>query len=309
MAWIESHQGLLRHRKTNRACLLLGIGRYELIGHLHTLWWWALDNVPADGDLGDLSDAEIAAGAEWESDPAAWVTALTTAGFIDVGPEGRRALHDWYDYAGKLMDKRAADRDRKRRLPTNPPAADIQRNSIGIPTETPRTSDGGPSEVAGNRTVPVPYLPDPAAATKARAPEDPAASGEESVTAALVRGWETYMGGTLSPPALGELLDATRGGDGRPALAPAVVIAGMQEAHDHNARTLAYLRRVLRRAADEGLTTLAAWTAAQAARSRASPSPRAKPEGPREDATVAGYRDAASRKAARQRTEVPGWET
>jgi len=111
MAWIESHQSLLRHRKTNRACLILGISRYELIGHLHVMWWWALDNVPSSGDLGDLRDDEIAAAAEWEGDATAWVGALRDAGFLDVGPEGRR-LHDWYDYAGRRFERRRQDRER-----------------------------------------------------------------------------------------------------------------------------------------------------------------------------------------------------
>lgn len=107
MSWIESHQSLARHRKTVRAGALLNVDRHKLIGHLHCLWWWALDNVPADGGLGDLSDQEIAFGAEWEGDAATFATALHRAGFIDVTPEGR-FLHDWWEYAGKLLDQREA---------------------------------------------------------------------------------------------------------------------------------------------------------------------------------------------------------
>ncbi|MCL8207248.1 MAG: hypothetical protein K6V97_04120 [Actinomycetia bacterium] len=107
MAWIESHQSLLRHRKTNRVVALLGIHRCQLIGHLHCLWWWALDNVPVDGALGDLSDTEIARAAEWDGDPTAFVRALTVAGFIDERPEGR-FLHDWIDYAVHEDEEHAA---------------------------------------------------------------------------------------------------------------------------------------------------------------------------------------------------------
>lgn len=49
MAWIESHQTLSRHRKTLRAAALLHVDRHKMIGHLHELWWWALDNVPGWG--------------------------------------------------------------------------------------------------------------------------------------------------------------------------------------------------------------------------------------------------------------------
>lgn len=304
MAWIELHQAVWTHRKTLEFADLLGVPPVVAVGHLAALWSWAVDSAPT-GQLGDIRATILARAAQWTGEDAtAFAAAAVQAGYLDETPAGL-VLHDWMDYAGRLVAQRAANRDRMRASR----APHVRRTNSEHATHVSDTFEARAEHVQGlpNRTVPdlLPD-PDPAAATKARALEDAAASGEESVTAALAGGWETYMGGTLSPPALVELLDATRGGDGRPALAPDVVIAAMREAHDHNARSLAYLRRVLRRAADEGLTTSAAWIADQAARPRASPSPRAKPEGPREDATVAGYRDAASRKAARQRTEVPG---
>jgi len=118
MSWIESHQSLLTHRKTIRAATELGISKYLLIGHLHALWWWALDNLDDQGCLLDLTDAEIAHAAGWPRKAPPFVQALTLAGFID-GALGRRGLHDWWQYAGKLNAKRATDRARKSpRLPT-----------------------------------------------------------------------------------------------------------------------------------------------------------------------------------------------
>ena len=153
MAWIESHQTLLKHKKTNRALTRLSVDRYKLIGHLHVLWWWALDNIDASGVLNDLSYAEIAMAAEWDGDANQFVEALIFAGFIDQDDEGSLTLHDWWDYAGKLLDRRATDRRRKLGKRQH---AETER----IPLEIPRNSAGNPTESVGNPSATVPYLKD-----------------------------------------------------------------------------------------------------------------------------------------------------
>lgn len=126
MSWIESHQSLLTHRKTIRASALLNINKYLLIGHLHALWWWALDNAEDDGCLGDLLPEELAEAAGWPVRKAGgFMEALESVGFIDQADCGKR-LHNWYRYAGKLNEKRAKDRERK---------AEGRANSEGTPTE------------------------------------------------------------------------------------------------------------------------------------------------------------------------------
>jgi len=115
VAWIESHQSLAKHKKLLRLAALLKTNRVQLVGHLHYLWWWGLDNVPSDGYLGDITDYEIAVAAEWEGDPEEFVSALVQAGFIDVFGE-ERYLHDWHDYAGKLLERREGDARRKRSM-------------------------------------------------------------------------------------------------------------------------------------------------------------------------------------------------
>ena len=56
MAWIESHQELANHPKTKRFKRALGISTPQAIGHLHLLWWWALDYAQ-DGSLAAFSRA------------------------------------------------------------------------------------------------------------------------------------------------------------------------------------------------------------------------------------------------------------
>src|SRR5687767_5633894 len=51
MAWIESHQEIARHPKTRKLARLLGGSVPTAIGHLHLLWWWAVDYAE-DGWLG-----------------------------------------------------------------------------------------------------------------------------------------------------------------------------------------------------------------------------------------------------------------
>lgn len=108
MAWIESHQQLLRHPKTARLARLLGVSVPTAIGHLHCFWWWAMDYAP-DGDLSHADELDIATAAMWEGDERTFFEALERAGFIDLDPV---RIHDWDDYGGKLNRKRAAHAER-----------------------------------------------------------------------------------------------------------------------------------------------------------------------------------------------------
>jgi hypothetical protein len=146
MSWIESHQSLSRHKKTIRASKLLKTDRMKLIGHLHELWWWAIDNADIDGRLGDITAAELADAAGWTKDGEAFTAALIEARFVDS--EGSvLILHNWFKYAGKLMEKREKDRDRKRGSST-----EILTHSNGIPTELPKKSQA-PKVVGSVGTV------------------------------------------------------------------------------------------------------------------------------------------------------------
>jgi len=154
LMWIESHQSLRNHRKTGRLARKLGVSKVTAIGHLHCLWWWCMDNAP-DGNLGGIEVEDIADGAEWEGDPSEFCEALCYAGFVDEEDDDDPArLHGWHDYAGKLIEKRQKDAERKR----------IERRKEDAPAPSPvrsgnvqRTSIGHPRDGAGtvpNRTSP-----------------------------------------------------------------------------------------------------------------------------------------------------------
>ncbi|MBN8249750.1 MAG: hypothetical protein J0L84_20205 [Verrucomicrobia bacterium] len=139
MAWIELHQTLPRHPKLIRLATKLRIPRAQAAGHLTFLWLWTLDYAPS-GDLSAFGPAEISAAADYSGDAELFVAALRETRWLDDGD----TIHDWEEYAGKLIEKRAADRDRKR----------IARQSA-----VQGTSDGHPPDSAGTARVPYSTVP------------------------------------------------------------------------------------------------------------------------------------------------------
>ena len=149
MAWIESHQSLGTHKKLIRLCSLLKIDRFQAVGLLHYLWWWSLDNVP-DGDLKGLSGTEIALAIGYQGDGDQLVNALIESKWIDSEDEYQNGgalkahLHDWDDYAGKLIDRRNANREKMRQYRN-------QHETVTKPLRSPLT--------VPNPTVPNPTVP------------------------------------------------------------------------------------------------------------------------------------------------------
>lgn len=174
--WIESHQELGRHPKTRKAARLLGISRVTMVGHLHFLWWWSLD-FAQDGTLNNFDNDELAEAAEWEGDPDVFVAALVGAGFIE---EPARALHDWHDYAGKLLEQRKANAEKQKRWrernktdtspAPNPPVTVTSplRNGATVPNRTV------PNRTVPNLTQPKKESHDSLAAADAPRPTAPA---------------------------------------------------------------------------------------------------------------------------------------
>lgn len=143
MAYIESHEGLGRHPKTRRAARLLGVCAPQVVGHLQFLWWWCL-SYAQEGDLSAYEPADIADAAGWEGDPDALIEALLTCGangnpgFLERSDDGVLHVHDWWDYAGKLIERRQANAERMRKARA---------------AHVPRTSDARAGANVTNRSV------------------------------------------------------------------------------------------------------------------------------------------------------------
>jgi hypothetical protein len=154
MAWIESHQTLSHHPKTLRLAALLKCGVPAAIGYVHLLWYWALDYAQ-DGEIDGAMRDQVAQACLWRGKPEVFWTSLLQAGFIEPGDTGVK-IHDWMDYAGRLLDKRAQHAARNKR------ARDTHRARSGAATGPAPGAPGGahearstvPNRTGPNRTVP-----------------------------------------------------------------------------------------------------------------------------------------------------------
>ncbi|MFB9326973.1 hypothetical protein ACFFSY_13680 [Paenibacillus aurantiacus] len=161
MAWIELHQSLWTHRKTLILAAMLQINETYAGGHLSRFWTWALDNAQ-DGDLSGLPDLVIAFGAGWQGDATAFVNALVKAGWIDRDGD-QVVIHDWHDYAGRLAEKKKANKLRmqkareSRKMKTNDErAANVQRTNDAQGDNEQGTGETRNEHVQGlpNLTIP-----------------------------------------------------------------------------------------------------------------------------------------------------------
>jgi len=193
LAWIESHQTLGRHPKTTRAARALGITRPHLVGHLHFLWWWVLEYAP-DGELHDHAALDIAEAAEWPGDPEAFVDALLSCGlgepgFLRRNEDGSLAVHDWLDYAGRMLAIRKANAERKRLSRGH--RCDKAVTVTGMSQKC--HSDVTRYQTRPDQTKPpiVPQTPQPAP-LKLVAPDPPSARKRASADEGFEKFWSAY---------------------------------------------------------------------------------------------------------------------
>jgi len=131
-------QHLPENLKTLRAAADLEISKNELIGILVRIWAWGIDNIGVSGEFDRKTFPLIAEAAGWRGNADSLLNVLLEcggdgSGFIEQNGDVLK-IHDWTDYAGELLRKRAADRERKRKKCAsvgNP--AEFQRNSSGTP--------------------------------------------------------------------------------------------------------------------------------------------------------------------------------
>lgn len=112
MAWLESHQQLERHPKTNELIRLMGWDAEDspirdvavdvAIGKLHRFWYWCLDYAPT-GDLRGKNDSLIAKSVGLApSDGKRFIEAMVESCWIDRSKNIFR-VHDWNQYAGRYL--------------------------------------------------------------------------------------------------------------------------------------------------------------------------------------------------------------
>ena len=141
MAWLQVHQTLKDHRKLFDAADQLEVEPPHMMGLLVSFWLWALDNAPT-GSLVDITPRMISRAAQWDGDPEKLAKTLIRAGWIDEKEDGTLEIHDWYEYAGKLIDQRQAEKERSR----SRRCCGVCRRLAGRPNADRRTTGKQPQE-------------------------------------------------------------------------------------------------------------------------------------------------------------------
>ena len=130
--WLAVHRALFDHPKTKRLSKRLGVDVSAACGYLICLWTWAMTVAP-EGDLSRYDPEEIEAAAGWGGVEELLYANLVSCRWLDED----RYIHDWQDWRGPLVTKRARDAERKR----------IERASKTSPSDAVRTSDPRPADV------------------------------------------------------------------------------------------------------------------------------------------------------------------
>lgn len=155
MAWIESHQEIARHPKTKKLARLLNTTIPAAIGHLHLLWWWALDFAP-DGNLSRFDNSDMADACLWGGKPDDFIGGLSGSGYLDLD---LLRIHDWQTYAGRLISLRARKAKRQRKYRSKKEGAtetatSALRNGHVTATKSLRADLESSSEPLRNGNVP-----------------------------------------------------------------------------------------------------------------------------------------------------------
>jgi hypothetical protein len=88
-----------------RLCQRLKIPQYAAVGILESLWHLTAKEAP-QGDIGKLSNEDIALGLDWRGDPGKLVTSLLSCHWLDDSPTHRLVVHDWHEHADEAVKKR-----------------------------------------------------------------------------------------------------------------------------------------------------------------------------------------------------------
>ena len=97
----------LRHPKTERLAMVLGVRLYSAWGLLEGLWQFASEYAQT-GAIGKFSDCDISRKLDWDGDPAKLIGALVDCGFLEnhsCCEEHRLVIHDWKDHLQDSVSK------------------------------------------------------------------------------------------------------------------------------------------------------------------------------------------------------------
>lgn len=95
------------HTKMKRLCRRLDIALWQGVGLMESLWHLTAREAPR-GDIGKLSDEDIALGIDYRGDETAMIEALVLSGWLDQNETSRLLVHDWDEHADDAVHMRLA---------------------------------------------------------------------------------------------------------------------------------------------------------------------------------------------------------
>lgn len=95
------------HTKMKRLCRRMDIPVWQAVGLLESLWLTAGRETPR-GDIGKLSDEDIALAIDFRGDETKMIEDLIACGWIDRHDTERLIIHDWFDHADDAVHMRLA---------------------------------------------------------------------------------------------------------------------------------------------------------------------------------------------------------
>lgn len=93
--------------KIKRLMRALDVPQYVAVGILESLWNLTARETPA-GNIGKLSNEDIALQIDWRENPDTLIQGLFASGWIDVDEELRYYVHDWHEHADDAVDNALA---------------------------------------------------------------------------------------------------------------------------------------------------------------------------------------------------------
>lgn len=142
MAYVEWHDTVRNHYKTDALMASLKLKRYEAVGIIGCLSSWAIQYRP--GGLIERALVKVAVG--WEGGEGELLEALLSAGWLDKTEGDRVAIHDWEDITRNYRKARA---DSARRREENA----ISAQEMQLPRDC-RATDALPQRSNGAAVVP-----------------------------------------------------------------------------------------------------------------------------------------------------------
>lgn len=104
-------RGTPRHKKMHALAAALNVPLYSAVGIMEMLWHYAGEHTP-EGDIGSVSDQEIATAVAWDRKPGVLINALIKSHWLDFHELYRLTIHDWPDHCEQSV-RRKLERNRK----------------------------------------------------------------------------------------------------------------------------------------------------------------------------------------------------